>query len=98
MLVLMVAQAASEDAQQLMLWLALVSGGIMSSSSESGGQMVYGFVRVVLLGVCVILSGGLPVNSVLWALLVVEVAAFVSVVLRQRTCAAAVQEVLIARP
>lgn len=42
-------------------------------------RLLYSVVRLVLLGTCVAMSWGLPVNAVLWVLLTVELLGLVSV-------------------
>jgi hypothetical protein len=74
--VLMVTLAAP-DARQLMHWLTLTGTG---TSTAAGQLLYYPLIRLAILGTCVALSVGLPVNTVLCVLLIVELAAYVSLV------------------
>lgn len=75
--VLMATQTTIPDAQ-LVPWLAMIR-----DNNGLRRQLLSSVVRVVILGACVALSGGLPVNTVLWVLLTVALVQLVSVLVHQ---------------
>lgn len=77
--VLMVTLATPDpDSQHLMHWLTLINGGNRNTAAAAGQLLYYPLLRLAILGTCVVLSVGLPVNTVLCVLLIVELAAYVS--------------------